>query len=215
MKKKFIGKCDGKRVTFKQLKEAKPSTPTATAQITTPAPADIDSNTDEIAQIFSEMHTQNDEFGYRGNVAGFSIDRVITEETIPNYEVLKETEFVADKSCIICLKSNMDLNGLSLHIQLYHGLTFNDEGNNDPLDYWEICANDWDEEGLIYSDSDKERVEQSDEEQQIILDTSLFDKKSFSERHSNSSSDSSSSVKSSKSKSRKKSRKVRDNEILL
>ena len=31
-------------MTFKQLKEQKPSTPTATAQITTPAPANADSD---------------------------------------------------------------------------------------------------------------------------------------------------------------------------
>ena len=42
IKKRFLGKCEGKRITFKQLKEQKPSTPTATAQITTPAPANAD-----------------------------------------------------------------------------------------------------------------------------------------------------------------------------
>ena len=58
IKKRYVGKCDGKRVTFKQLKEVKPSTPTATAQITTPAPAEIDSDNDDLAQTFSEMHTK-------------------------------------------------------------------------------------------------------------------------------------------------------------
>ena len=91
------------------MKESQPSTPTATAQIKPPAPADSDSDNEEIAEAIFDMNSQDTEFGYRDNVAVFSTDRVVNEETIPKYEELKETEFVADKQCIICQKGNMDL----------------------------------------------------------------------------------------------------------
>ena len=59
-------------------KEANPSTLTATAQISTPAPNDINSDNDVFLHVFHEMQNATDEFGYNGNVAGFSIDRVVT-----------------------------------------------------------------------------------------------------------------------------------------
>ena len=76
-------------------------------------------------------------------------------------------------------------------------------------------ANEWDNSGYVYTDSEAEEVEQQKEEEEIAFDSNFFNKKSLRETHSNSSSDSSSSVKSSKSKSRRKARNVRDNELLL
>ena len=76
MKKKFLDNCEGKSISFKELKESKPSTPTATAQITSPAPADSNSDNDDIAQAFTHMnsHSQNEEVGYNDNIAECSID---------------------------------------------------------------------------------------------------------------------------------------------
>ena len=218
LKKKFIGKCTGRQITFKELKESKPSTPTATAQITPPAPADSDSDNDDIAQAISDMNSQNAEFGYRDNVAEFSTDRVVNEETVPKYEKLKETEFVADKYCLICLKGNMDLRDLSTHLSLYHSIAFGGEEYDDPISKWISIAEDWDENGYTYSGSEKEVFENSEEEPAGYYDTD-FDTEIvphlpptiIRERHSDSSSDSSSG-KSSSSKSKKKSKNDRNYE---
>ena len=108
----------------------------------------------------------------------------------------------------------MDLFGLEDHMLNYHCISFSEDINS-PLDEWEYVAEEWDESGQVYSGSETENVEQPKEEEEITFENNLFNKKSLSERHSNSSSDSSSSVKSSKSKSRRKARNVRDNELLL
>ena len=112
------------------MKESIPSTPNAsesTARISTSPPVDSDSDNDELANTFAVFKDQAEEFGYSHNVAVFSVDRVITAETLPNYAALKETEFVSDKSCIICLKDNMNLEWLSIHYCNEHSLTFTEE----------------------------------------------------------------------------------------
>ena len=52
--------------------------------------------------------SEDEEFGFSentlsDNIATFSIDRVITRETIPDWNEYKETEFIKDKSCIQAL----------------------------------------------------------------------------------------------------------------
>ena len=111
LEKKFNGKCDGKPITFKQLKankdvtEEKPSPKAneSTAKITPPATYGSDSD-EECDSIINNMMTErSEEFGinYYQNIAKFSIDGVITAENLPNYEMMAETEFVADKLSLI------------------------------------------------------------------------------------------------------------------
>ena len=55
IKKMYQGKCTGKITTFKELKETKPSTPAATAQVSSPAANDSDSDDEFLTQAFSGM----------------------------------------------------------------------------------------------------------------------------------------------------------------
>jgi hypothetical protein len=216
--KKFTCKCKGKQITFKELKETKPLSPTATAQITSPASADSDSDTDDIAHAFTDMstpQTQNDEFGFRENVAEYTVDRIVNEETIPKYEKLAETEIVADKCCLICLKGNMDLWHLSHHLTDYYTIAFFGEENDDPASAWIFVATEWKENGYTYSGSENEVSENnSDDEPQGCYDTdtdivSHLPPAIIQERHSDSSTDSSSG-NTSNSKSKKKSKTERN-----
>ena len=143
MKKQFLDNCEGKPISFKELKDSNPSTPTATAQVTSPAPAGSESDSDDIAQAMSHVNTlsQSEEFGFNDNIATCTIDRVVNEETVPKWEVLKETEFVKDKTCLICFKSDMYLNDLSGHLSLYHSIAFEGEENDDPVEEWIYVAN--------------------------------------------------------------------------
>merc|ERR1712105_291157 len=112
LEKKFDTKCYGKPTTFKQLKinknvtEGKPSPKAneSTAKITPPPTYGSDSDEDTDLIINNMVTNSSEEFGnnYYQNVAGFSIEGVITAEDLPNYDLMAETEFVADKSCIIC-----------------------------------------------------------------------------------------------------------------
>ena len=115
-----MGKCDGKAITFKELREEeeKNNTPKAnqsTAKISPPAVSDSDSDGEMFNSFISTIKQNNSEdFGYNyvQNIAGFSINGVVTEDNIPNYKVMKATEFIADKSCIVCPEENMDLEAL-------------------------------------------------------------------------------------------------------
>jgi hypothetical protein len=209
IKKRYQGKCTGKIITFKELKESKPSTPTATTQILPPASTDSDSDSEYLTEVFSGMKSPELEFGFRHCLAGFSTVRVVFEETVPNFEELKETEDIADKACIIFLSK------LSKHMEQYHTIYFYGKEYDDPVSEWISSATAWDEEVETYSDSENEVIENSGAEQinqsDLELDIEFFPHlppATIRERHSDSSSDSSSG-KSSSSKSRKKSRKNR------
>ena len=88
MNKKFVGDCKGKQTTFKELKEFKPTeSKTATAQITIPATADSDSDSEFLANAFNDMRASqeaNDEFGFKENVAEFTVERPVNAETVPS-----------------------------------------------------------------------------------------------------------------------------------
>ena len=86
------------------------------------------------------MNSQDTEFGYRDNVAVFSTDRVVNEETVPKFENLKETEYVAYKDCIICQKGGMDLAKLSDHMGQYHNIFFCGQEFDDPVSEWILNA---------------------------------------------------------------------------
>ena len=103
-KRNFVGKCDGKAITFKQLKlqennvdEATPKANGSTAKISPPAVSDSDSDEETINSIINTIRQNNSEdfgYGYAQNVAEFSINGVVTEDNIPNYAIMKETEFI-------------------------------------------------------------------------------------------------------------------------
>ena len=153
-------------------------------------------------------------------VAGFSILGVVTEDNIPNYAVMKETEFIADKSCIVCPEEDMDLEALSEHYCYEHTITFT-ESYEDDLETFQKLAKMNPGESRFFAQNSS----QSSGEDQITSDIealyyntprsksgsssdgSSSDKKSkLQENKSGSSSDSSSSVKSSSSRRYKKSK---------
>ena len=156
MKKRFLNKCTGRKITFKTLKESKPATPTATTQILPPASADSDSDSEYLTEVFSGMKSQEPEFGFRHCVAGFSTDRVVNEETVPIYEELMKTADIADKACLICQKGGMLLSKLSQHLQQYHDIFFFGEEFDHSISDWIATAKDWDDENRVYSDSENE-----------------------------------------------------------
>merc|ERR1712030_215296 len=142
LEKKFVGKCDGKPITFKQLKiqknaENKPTTPEANEATTKISPTkvlDSDSDEEEFNSYINIINQKNsDDFGYSyaTNITEFSILGVITEDNMPNYAIMKETEFIADKSCIVCPEEDMDLEALSEHYCYEHTITFTEDYEDD------------------------------------------------------------------------------------
>merc|ERR1712074_342726 len=211
LKKKFTGKCDGKPITFKQLKinknvaEEKPSPKAneSTAKITPPPTYGSDSDEDTDFIINNIVTNRSEEFGnnYYQNVAGFSVEGVITAEDLPDYDIMKETEFVADKSCIICQKENMNLYDLSAHYHDEHMIQFHDE-YVDALQTWQEIALDFANEDKVvpqesYSSGEEQQISPSDYEL-------YYGHPSKEKSQSESSSDSSSSKKSSRSRGNKK-----------
>ena len=217
LKKKYIGKCDGKPITFKQLKAFRQNTPApkaneATARVSPPSTVGSDSESEEFNSTFGAFNRQqSEEFGYGQNVAGFSIDGVITAESIPSYAELKETESISDKSCIICLKDNMDLEELSGYYCYEHTITFSEE-YVDVLETWEEMADDWSYN--LSKAPDSQNRYSSSEEQPLSDYENSFAQTSPKKAYSGNSLDSSSSVKSSKSRSSRKSASKRNFEDL-
>ena len=76
--RKFQGNCKGKQISFKelsvQLKNGKPKSPTAYAQVTSPVSAEYDSDSDEIAQVFADMSKSDDEFCLNSSSVSFFIE---------------------------------------------------------------------------------------------------------------------------------------------
>ena len=202
LEKKFVGKCDGKAITFKQLKlqqskedEAAPKANGSTAKISPPAVSDSDSDGEMFNSFISTIKQNNSEdFGYNyvQNIAGFSINGVVTEDNIPSYKVMKETEFIADKSCIVCPEENMDLEALSEHYCYEHTITFMETYEDDLETFQEMARKHPGDSKLFENMSPGNNS--SGEEQVSDLDTF------FDTPKSGSSSDSSSSIKSSRSK---------------
>ena len=86
VQRKFLEKCMGKQITFKELKERQSEAKTATAQIKVPTTVDSESEGDEFFNAhFSASGAPVDEFSYEENmVAEFNIEVKITKDTIPN-----------------------------------------------------------------------------------------------------------------------------------
>merc|ERR1712105_122102 len=231
LERKYVGKCDGKAVTFKQMRETKaaeeksrkPKANESTAKISPPTVLDSDSDEELFNSYINTINQNNtDDFGYDYalNSAEFSILGVVTENNIPNYAVMKETEFIADKSCIICPEEDMDLEALSEHYCYEHTITFT-ESYEDDLDQFQKMAKRYPGESQFFaqlsSHSSGEDHITSDIEA-LYYDTprsksgsasdgSSSGKKSKLQKHkSGSSSDSSASVKSASSQRNKKSK---------
>ena len=129
MKKQYVGDFKGKPITFKELKDSLPSTPTATAQVT--SPAYIDSDSEDITQAMNRVNTYSgsEEFGFNDytlneNIATCTVNRVVNLDTFPKFKIYKETEFNKDKSCLICFKSDLNLEELTRHMDRKHDLSF-------------------------------------------------------------------------------------------
>ena len=217
---------------LKELKAAEelsknPNANGSTAKISPPAASDSDSDGEEFNSYINTIKQNNsDDFGYNyvQNITGFSILGVVTEDNIPNYGVMKETEFIADKSCIVCPEEDMDLEALSEHYCYEHTITFT-ETYEDDLETFQRMAIKYPGESISWKLYSNQNSNQSSGEEQEISDfESLFDlpplnksgsntDDSSSEKHSKSqgnksgsSSDSSSSTKSSRSRGNKKSK---------
>merc|ERR1712055_1282931 len=168
-----------------------------------PAPAisESDSDGEEFNSYINTVKTNNSEdFGYNyvQNIAVFSINDVVTADNLPNYGVMKETESIADKSCIVCPEENMDLEALSEHYCIEHTITFT-ETYEDDLETFQQMAIKYPGESLSYAQQD---YRSSGEEQQVSDFETWFDQPS--QTKSGSSSDSSSSIKSSRIRGNKK-----------
>ena len=226
MNKKYAGECTGKQTTFKELKELKQSeAKTATAQITVPALADSDSESELMNNTFNVMYaskTTTDEFGFQENmVAEFKIEIPVNAETIPKYKDLEKTALIPDKYCLICLKDKMDLAKLSVHMSMHHSIAFVGDEDDDPVQEWIDVAEGWKKGGRTSPYSSAESGNevsniQSEEEQQPHSDNEQVSppvtKLSSSKvKHSDSSSDSSSgNVSNGKSKKRLKNARTAD-----
>ena len=185
----------------------------STAKITPPATNGSDSDEECDSIINNMMKERSEEFGinYYQNIAEFSIDGVITAENLPNYEMMAETEFIADKSCILCQEENMNLEDLTEHYHYEHNIQFS-EKYVDELKVWQMYAlAEACEDTVVPQESHS-----SDEEQQSSDFEFYFGQPSKEKSQSESSSDSSSSKKSLKSWGNKKtkSKDSRDYELI-
>ena len=104
MKKQYLGTCTGKAITFNELKDLYPEAPASTARVTSPVPADSDGEDISLAMNRVNTHSIGEEFGFNNytldvNAATVTVDRVINKESFPKYNIMKQTEFVKDKSC--------------------------------------------------------------------------------------------------------------------
>lgn len=207
LEKKFDKHCDGKPLTFKQLKinkEGKPNPKAnkSTAKFSPPPIYGSDSDEDADLIINNMMTRRTEEFGnnYYENIAGFSVEGVITAEDLPNFDKMAETEFVADKSCIICHEENMELDDLSAHYNDEHMIHFVDDFV-DPLHVWQARA-------LEFANKDDDIPQESHSSNEISpSDYELFYGEISKEKfQTESSSDRSSSKKSSRSQGNKKSK---------
>ena len=210
LEKKFMGICDGKPITFKQLKiekdvkeeKSNPKANESIAKMSPPAISESDSDAEEFNSYINTIKKNNSEefgFNYVQNIAVFSIDGVITAENLPDYEVMKETELVADKSCIVCQEDYMNLEDLTAHYYDAHIIMFTEE-HVDDLEIWQESA-------LAFSCPDTfvpQESYSSGEEQQVSDFETYLGQPSKKKSRSGSSSDSSSSIKSSKSRENKK-----------
>ena len=102
---------------------------------------------------------RNDEFGFKENVAECTTGKIVSEEMIPKYEKLEKTAMVADKYCLICLKSGMNLEKLSDHLLNFHNVSFYGDEDDDPAEEWIDQADSWKRSGSpspITSESENE-----------------------------------------------------------
>ena len=129
---------------IKRMDSKEASAGTSTTSAKPSAAAIYDSDSADIEEAMADYNrAQGDEeqgFGFANYHTDFSTRPPITEETIPNWDALKGTSNVKDKSCIICLKSKMTLDRLSAHLNAVHIIVFDCDLNMEVDDYLEA---DW------------------------------------------------------------------------
>ena len=118
IQKHYAPNCTGKQITFNELKERvknKEASPTESnavaANIKPSTVTEYDSDTADLEFEFSKLNRYQtekiEEFGYNDFVASMSARIPVSIETIPDYATLEKTAHIADKHCIICLKSKL------------------------------------------------------------------------------------------------------------
>ena len=153
LKKRYNDNCTGKQITFAELKDrvkTKVSSPTETntaaANIKPATVTDYDSDAAELELAVSRMDKyqteRSEEFSFKDCVASMSTKILVSIETIPDYATLAKTAHIADKHCIICLKSKLTLQRLSDHYSDSHDLYWNDDGT-DSLAEWLESEENW------------------------------------------------------------------------
>ena len=95
-----------------------------------------------MAGFNSIQEDKEGEFGFTENTADLSTRITISESTLPVYDILKKTENVRDKFCIIGLKGKMTLECLSNHFDEWHDIYFDDSMNME-LAAWLLADGDW------------------------------------------------------------------------
>ena len=96
-----------------------------------------------MADFNSFQIDRNEEFGFKENVAGFSTKISVSKDTIRIYAQLKITAKVADKHCIICLKSNMTLKRLSIHLSNHHDINLRGDEDDCTIGNWLEAETTW------------------------------------------------------------------------
>ena len=151
VEKSFLGSCDGKQITFGEFlnanKDKKPAeSNTASTSIKPPTITEYDSDTAELGaamNTYSNFQTSvAEEFGYGLYSASASVERIpVSPETIPDYSVYKRTANVPDKSCMICLKTGMNLERLQQHLFQFHSIVFQEDDFD--IDKWYEAEEHW------------------------------------------------------------------------
>ena len=83
----------------------------------------------------------------------------VSKETIPVYKDLEKTVLIADKHCIIYLKSKLNLECLTQHLIDYHKLFYYGQEDDSPIDKWIFAEEQWKNMGLEPSETETENEE--------------------------------------------------------
>ena len=148
MNNQKIKECKGSgKIKFGDLKDLsfkKPGVKAASTFIKPSTSSNYDSDAsgveDDIVNFSNYKSEEIVTFGFSQNSAEVTTKIPITKETIPSYTEMEKTASIADKYCIICLKSKMNLDRLVKHLDSYHYLFFK---YNCTLEEWLEAEEEW------------------------------------------------------------------------